>query len=129
LSARGVSATHQGFWLRPPGIGTVVTSLLELFGYDDSLAPWSLLIAINVAMVGFSVLGILKALRVAPHAALATILIMGAPIAISVLVSAGRLIRPACTRSLRSMRRMRQHWRDTRLKTRRLDRIPPLLRV
>jgi hypothetical protein len=86
--AGNVSALHQGFWLQPPGLADVAASLGVLFGYvNRQWIPWFFLIVLNVAMAGFTALGLLKAFRVAPHAALATTVILFAPIALSVLVS------------------------------------------
>ena len=86
--AGDVSALRQGFWLHPPGVRDVATSLLELFGYvNRQLLPWFFALVLNVAMAGFTALGLLKAIRVAPHAAFATIVILCVPIAICVLVS------------------------------------------
>jgi mannosyltransferase len=83
-----VSALRQSFWLHPPGVRDVAMSLVELFGYmNGQLIPWVFALALNVAMAGFTALGLLKALRVAPHAAFAATVILCVPIAICVLVS------------------------------------------
>ena len=82
------SAVDRHFWVQPPKWSAVVGVVQGLFGCaDPGLARESVRLLIDVALGAFTVLGVFKALKVVPHAAIATILILVLPIALSTLIS------------------------------------------
>jgi hypothetical protein len=82
------SAIDRHFWVQPPNWSAVVGVLQGLFGCaDQALGSESVRLLINVALGAFTMLGVLKALKVVPHAAVATILFLVLPITISTLIS------------------------------------------
>ena len=86
--ARNVTTLRHGFWLPPPTADDITTSLKKLFGYDNAvIEPRFLRVAVNATIATVTALGIWKALKAAPHAAYAAIVLLCVPIAISVLVS------------------------------------------